>query len=120
VGVPNCLCYISTNRGRCLARNSKRYDQGHIMIESETRQADWRRANPIKYDAHLAVQRALKAGQLERQSCEVCGSDAVDAHHDQYEKPLQVRWLCRRHHTRLHHYGEDMFPVKSLGLDSEN
>jgi hypothetical protein len=24
-----------------------------------------------------------------------------------------VRWLCRRHHTRLHHYGEDMFPIRT-------
>jgi hypothetical protein len=25
---------------------------------------------------------------------------------------LRVRWLCRLHHTRLHHYGEDMFPIR--------
>ena len=66
-----------------------------------------------KYDAHLAVQRAMKAGQLEKQGCEVCGTEAVDAHHDQYDEPLSVRWLCRRHHTRLHHYGEDMFPIRN-------
>ncbi|WP_246699128.1 hypothetical protein [Rhizobium sp. BK491] len=89
------------------------------MIESETRQADWRRANPAKYDAHLAVQRALKTGQLEKGVCEVCGIEAVDAHHDQYEQPLQVRWLCRRHHTRLHHYGEDMFPIRSIAAHRE-
>lgn len=83
------------------------------MIESETRQANWRRANPTKYDAHLAVQRALKAGILEKESCEVCGNENVDAHHDHYDDPLEVRWLCRRHHTRLHHYGEDMFPLRS-------
>lgn len=85
------------------------------MIESETRQADWRRANPAKYEAHLAVQRALKSGHLEKQACEVCGVGDVDAHHDHYENPLHVRWLCRQHHTRLHHYGEDMFPVGAAG-----
>jgi hypothetical protein len=89
------------------------------MIESGTRQADWRRANPAKYDAHLAVQRALKTGELEKQTCEVCGIEAVDAHHDQYEHPLQVRWLCRRHHTRLHHYGEDMFPIRPVAAQRE-
>ena len=88
-------------------------DRTQLMIESDTRQADWRRANPKQYDARLAVQRALKAGPLERLACEVCGIEAVDAHHDQYDEPLHVRWLCRRHHTRLHHYGEDMFPIKS-------
>lgn len=36
------------------------------------------------------------------QPCEVCGSEIVDAHHDDYSKPLDVRWLCPLHHRRLH------------------
>lgn len=67
---------------------------GEAMLKTDTRQANWRRANPSKYDAHLAVQRALKAGELEKLTCEVCGIEAVDAHHDQYNEPLRVRWLC--------------------------
>ncbi|ASP73263.1 hypothetical protein CDO28_17900 [Sinorhizobium meliloti] len=54
--------------------------------EADTRQANWRRANPGKYDAHLAVQRAVKTGELEKQTCAVCGVEAVDAHHDQYDE----------------------------------
>ena len=46
-----------------------------------------------------------------KQGCEVCGSETVDAHHDRYDEPLNVRWLCRRHHVRLHQGGEDMFPI---------
>ncbi len=68
------------------------------MLKTDTRQANWRRANPSKYDAHLAVQRTVTAGELEKRTCEVCGVEAVDAHHDQYYEPLRVRWLCRRHH----------------------
>jgi hypothetical protein len=90
------------------------------MLKTHTRQANWRRANPAKYEAHLAVQRAVSAGALDKLPCEVCGIEAVDAHHDQYDEPLAVRWLCRRHHTRLHHYGEDMFPVRTQLLDSED
>ena len=82
------------------------------MLNTDTRQANWRRANPAKYEAHLAVQRALNTGELDKETCEVCGVEAVDAHHDQYNEPLTVRWLCRRHHTRLHHFGEDMFPIR--------
>ena len=81
-------------------------------LRSETRQTNWRRANLAKYTAHLAVQRALVSGALQKQSCEVCGSEAVDAHHNRYDEPLNVRWLCRRHHVRLHKGGEDMFPVR--------
>ena len=82
-----------------------------VLLKSQTRQANWRRANLPKYRAHLAVRRALVSGALEKQHCEVCGHTTVDAHHDRYDEPLNVRWLCRRHHVRLHQGGEDMFPL---------
>lgn len=65
-------------------------------------QAAWVRRNPIARAAHLAVQQALRRGRLTRQPCEVCGAEAVDAHHPSYAKPLAVRWLCRRHHKAEH------------------
>lgn len=81
-------------------------------LTSETRQADWRRTNPKKYAAHLAVQRALSQGKLKKRPCEVCGKLRVDAHHDDYDRPLSVRWLCRSHHNLLHSVGEDMFAAQ--------
>lgn len=73
-----------------------------------TRQANWRRRFPGRYAAHLAVQRAIKSGELVRQACEHCGqSDGrLDAHHPDYSKPLAVVFLCRRCHTRLHKRGQ--------------
>jgi len=41
------------------------------MLKADTREANWPRANPAKFDAHLAVQRAVKVGYLEKQTCEV-------------------------------------------------
>jgi hypothetical protein len=47
--------------------------------------------------------RKVNQGFLKRQPCEVCGTEEdVQAHHDDYSKPLDVRWLCRKHH-REHH-----------------
>ncbi|RJE78486.1 hypothetical protein DWB67_17445 [Paracoccus sp. JM45] len=83
------------------------------MSEKKALQSRWRRANLHKYDAHRAVAAAIGSGKLERQGCEVCGALRVDAHHDHYDEPLNVRWLCRRHHIQLHFYGEDMFPLQS-------
>lgn len=37
------------------------------MLKTDTRQANWRRANPAKYEAHLVVQRAVKAGELKKE-----------------------------------------------------
>ncbi len=45
----------------------------------------------------------VKKGELIEMPCEVCRTtEKVEAHHDDYNKPLDVRWLCRKHH-REHH-----------------
>lgn len=56
-----------------------------------------------RLSANRAVARALLSGKLKREACEICGSwDIVVAHHDNYQKPLAVRWLCHRHHMQVH------------------
>lgn len=52
--------------------------------------------------AKWAVNRAVKIGAIERGLCEVCCSSTVHAHHDDYDKPLDVRWLCSKHHKQWH------------------
>ena len=52
-----------------------------------------------KRRARNAVRYALEAGTLEKGPCEVCGDPVTQAHHDDYEKPLTVRWLCTVHHA---------------------
>jgi hypothetical protein len=38
-----------------------------------------------------------------RHRCKYCGSSRnVDAHHEDYDKPLEVTWLCRSCHAKLH------------------
>jgi len=58
--------------------------------------------NPARAKAHWTVANALRSGTLIKSPCEVCGSLVVDAHHNDYSKPLEVRWLCRTHHCELH------------------
>ncbi|HEC73154.1 MAG TPA: hypothetical protein ENI26_02140 [Methylophaga aminisulfidivorans] len=58
--------------------------------------------NPTKRQAHNQVANALRDGRLEKQPCEVCGEKEVHAHHDDYAKPLDVRWLCNKHHNEWH------------------
>lgn len=56
-------------------------------------------ANPQKVRAHIAVYAAVKRGHISRNPCEVCGEIKTQAHHDDYSKPLSVRWLCKKHHV---------------------
>lgn len=67
-----------------------------------SRQLRWARENEAKRQAHEAVRQALLKGTLRRGRCEICGSLRVDGRHDSYDKPLDVRWFCRRHHLQLH------------------
>ena len=54
--------------------------------------------------AREAVHCAIKSGRLKKQPCIVCGAKA-EAHHSDYSKPLDVDWLCRKHHALWHlHY----------------
>lgn len=58
---------------------------------------------PDQYHARSVVREAVRAGRLVRQPCELCGDAQAEAHHPDYAKPLDVRWVCRRcHRERIH------------------
>ncbi len=46
---------------------------------------------------------ATKSGKIEKLPCEVCGTKAEAHHHEGYDKPLNVKWLCKTHHMEAHH-----------------
>jgi len=66
--------------------------------------------------AHNLVETACSSGVLQRPSaCEKCGSAAgkmkdgrtnIHAHHDDYNKPLDVRWLCQKCHHDWHKHNK--------------
>lgn len=62
----------------------------------------WERNNPDKRSSHRKVLWAVSSGKLKKEKCKICGKSEVDAHHEDYSKPLEVIWLCRRHHKELH------------------
>ena len=66
------------------------------------RQKAWADKRPLHKKANQAVGNAIRVGRLIRQPCEVCSELIVEAHHDDYSKPLDVRWLCRKHHYEHH------------------
>lgn len=57
---------------------------------------------PNKVKAHRAVNDAIRRGKINSQPCECCGMLGARAHHDDYLKPLTVRWLCAKHHAEWH------------------
>lgn len=79
-----------------------RFGTGRRQQSLSRRQRRYRESNPIKNAARAAVNRNVRSGALVKKPCEVCGATDVDGHHDDYSKPLEVRWLCRKHHLELH------------------
>lgn len=68
--------------------------------------------NPLKRAAHVAVGNALRDGKLIRSPCEDCGEVNAQAHHDDYSKPLDVRWLCATHHAEWHRHNTPICPAQ--------
>lgn len=63
----------------------------------------WMARNPEKVKAICAANNALRDGRLTRKPCEVCGAArSVHKHHEDYSKPLEVRWLCSKCHREIH------------------
>jgi hypothetical protein len=57
---------------------------------------------PEKIMARTICRNAVALGKLKRLSCEECGEGKSQAHHEDYSKPLDVKWLCRKHHAIIH------------------
>lgn len=67
--------------------------------------------NPKIRTAHNAVSNAIRDGKLTRGSCcESCSQGLVtEAHHCDYNKPLEVMWLCDRCHKDWHLNNEPIY-----------
>ena len=48
-------------------------------------------------------------GRIFKKPCKVCGDLNVEAHHEDYSKPLDVVWLCHKHHGVVHSHRFNKF-----------
>ena len=52
--------------------------------------------------ARSDINHAIRDGKIKRLPCETCGSKHSQAHHYDYSKPFEVKWLCRKCHWQEH------------------
>ena len=79
----------------------QRASQPHRMANNFAHSQAWRNEFPNRRRAQGLVAYALRSGKLVKQPCWVCGEKAV-AHHPDYDRPLDVVWLCQPHHKQTH------------------
>lgn len=77
----------------CHAEHMRRTRPKHSELTDEAR----KKANARSY-----LKEYIKRGKVEKKPCEKCGDSIAEAHHEDYDSPLKVIWLCRGHHLELH------------------
>ena len=83
------------------------------MVDRVERQRKRRNEDPTKFQARNAVANALRRGEIERKPCFFCAStERLEAHHHDYSLPLDIYWLCKTCHGKLHVINGDLQRAK--------
>ena len=99
--------WVAKERERCRHKSIKRRDLGiekprdaEYLLEVQRRN---RKRHPDRDRARRILGRAIKSGAIIRPSfCGECFTPCKpDGHHDDYSKPLDVRWLCEKCHYKI-------------------
>ena len=97
---------VTANRNKNIEKY-RAYDKARskeperIKAATEINRA-WRAEDLRRQVAHSSVARAIRRGELVRQPCCRCGAEKTVAHHEDYDKPLEVVWLCQACHKQRH------------------
>lgn len=94
------------DRQRKAAAEYRRSDRGKRLNALAVQR--YRARNAEKHAAHVEVRKAIAAGILTKPDrCELAHlggcNGRLEAHHHDYTRPLEVRWLCVSHHQSRHY-----------------
>lgn len=79
-------CYSEFRKDKLPIHEHSRFGTGHSSDEREKRKK-----------ARSILNHHLRDKRIKRPGCAICGEKA-EAHHANYDRPLEVEWLCFEHH----------------------
>ena len=100
-------CFVSYYRAKDMTPGRReqhatwRHSERGRAITNLRRKLD-RQQNKAKYRAKEMIEKLVNMGVIKRESCVECGNDNSQGHHPDYAKPLEVVWLCQKHHSERH------------------
>lgn len=102
--------YYQRNAENLRIKHREYQDQPHVKEAIAARFRDYRKDEEFrkKERARGMVNKRLLSGKIVKPNkCEVCCSEGyVEAHHEDYDKPLEVVWVCKKCHENIHHSNE--------------
>jgi hypothetical protein len=116
--------YREANLERVREYDKKRSNQPHRVIarkeyvkteegkQTKKKAMDaYKKRFPMVYASHVITGNAIRNGKLiQASNCSICNStEKIEGHHDDYTRPLKVRWLCESCHKEWHRNNKPIY-----------
>ena len=102
----SCTRYDVRTNYKAKVEQYREYDRERYRTDPVKRTPA--RRDDLKRRAGYLMHNAVNRGKLQKLACEVCGDQKSEGHHEDYAKPLEVTWLCRKHHKDVHRMHADV------------
>jgi hypothetical protein len=112
----SCKCCLrDRDRARYPKEKERRKQLNSAYMQTEAGKASharsvvlWKEANKVRRAANVLLGNAVKRGRIQKLPCFVCGDIETQGHHPDYDRPLDVIWLCAKHHREAHDLARDI------------
>jgi hypothetical protein len=104
-------CYLELDRRRYYKYREERLakSQKYYQANKEKWIEKGKREDPKKKKARSTLRNHVHwKNRVIKKPCEVCGNPKSQGHHEDYDKPLEVIWLCSKHHGEKHRKYNEM------------